>query len=318
MEFNASAIAAEAERQAIRAAVADPTAAARAVSATHPGLPELALLLSPAADQLLETMALKARRITRRHFGRNISLYAPLYLSNHCSSGCAYCGFASDRRQPRRHMSPAEMTSEMDALQGMGFEEVLLLTGERTPEVGFDYLRQAVLPAAERFHQVTLETFPMCTQEYAELARLGAVGVTAYQETYDAATYTAVHRWGPKKDYQRRLDVPAQALAAGMRSVGLGVLLGLADPLLDALCLYQHAQHLQRQYWRAGISISFPRLRPEAGGFQPRHQVDDRFLARMIYAFRICLPEVSLVLSTREAPAFRDGMAGVGINKRQP
>lgn len=38
-------------------------------------------------------------------------------------------------------------------------------------------------------------------------------------------------------------------------------------------------------------------------------------LAQFIYAFRICLPDVPLVLSTREAAAFRDGMAGVGISK---
>jgi 2-iminoacetate synthase len=61
--------------------------------------------------------------------------------------------------------------------------------------------------------------------------------------------------------------------------------------------------------------VSFPRICPEAGGFAPPFEVDDIFLAQMIWAFRLCLPEVTLVLSTREGPAFRDGMAGVGINR---
>jgi 2-iminoacetate synthase len=43
--------------------------------------------------------------------------------------------------------------------------------------------------------------------------------------------------------------------------------------------------------------------------------VDERSLAQIIFAFRICLPDVPLVLSTRESPRFRDGMAGVGISK---
>jgi len=43
--------------------------------------------------------------------------------------------------------------------------------------------------------------------------------------------------------------------------------------------------------------------------------VDQNFLAQAIFAFRICLPDVPLLLSTRESPRFRDGMAGVGISK---
>ena len=72
---------------------------------------------------------------------------------------------------------------------------------------------------------------------------------------------------------------------------------------------------LQSRYWRAGVSVSFPRLRPEAGGFQPPHPVGDLQLAQIIFAFRICLPETPLVLSTRESPALRDGLAGIGINR---
>jgi 2-iminoacetate synthase len=38
-------------------------------------------------------------------------------------------------------------------------------------------------------------------------------------------------------------------------------------------------------------------------------------LVQYILAFRICLPDVPLVLSTRESAAFRDGMAGIGISR---
>jgi 2-iminoacetate synthase len=43
--------------------------------------------------------------------------------------------------------------------------------------------------------------------------------------------------------------------------------------------------------------------------------VDQNLLAQAIFAFRICLPDVPLLLSTRESPRFRDAMAGVGISK---
>ena len=58
-------------------------------------LPEdLAALLSPAAAPFLEDMAQAAHRLTRRHFGRTIGLYVPIYLSNLCTCDCTYCGFA--------------------------------------------------------------------------------------------------------------------------------------------------------------------------------------------------------------------------------
>ena len=155
----------------------------------------------------------------------------------------------------------------------------------------------------------------MTESEYASLAQAGCTGLTLYQETYDPALYERVHRWGPKRDYAARLDAPARALAGGLRRVGLGVLLGLGDPARDALCLYQHAQHLRKEFWRAGVAVSFPRIRPQSGGFEPEYPVSERRLAQIIFAFRICLPDVPLALSTRECAAFRDGMAGVGINK---
>ena len=47
----------------------------------------------------------------------------------------------------------------------------------------------------------------------------------------------------------------------------------------------------------------------------PANPVSDSFLAQLIFAFRICLPDIQLVLSTRENQKFRDGIAGIGISK---
>lgn len=287
----------------------------RALGCDAPGPRELAALLSPAAHPFIEIMAQRARALTERRFGRTISLYAPLYLSNHCTNGCAYCGFASDRDQPRHRLEPPEVEKELARLKKRGFEEVLLLTGERTSHAGFDYLLDCVSLAARRFHSVGIEVFPMTTREYALLAEAGCSGVTVYQETYDPRQYELLHRWGPKKKYLDRVDAPSRAMEAGMRTVGLGVLLGLSDPAFDAVCLLRHVTHLQRNHWKSGITLSFPRLRPQTGNFAAPFSVDEAWLARLVFAFRIVLPDVPLLLSTRERPEFRDGMAGLGISK---
>lgn len=287
----------------------------RALGAETPDEASLAALLSPAAAAFLEPMAARAQALTRRHFGRTIQLYAPLYLSSYCPGGCAYCGFASDRGVERHRLSFEQVETELIALEKMGFEEILLLTGERTPEADFDYVHECVGRAVRRFHSVNIEMFPMSEREYRLLTEAGCTGVTLYQETYHPETYKQMHRWGPKADFFSRLEAPDRALAGGLRFAGLGALLGLGDPLFDGLALYRHARHLQKTHWQGGLTVSFPRIQHEAGGFKPPHPVSDRQLAQIIFAFRIVLPDVPLVLSTRETAAFRDGMAGLGINK---
>lgn len=287
----------------------------RAIASESPGVREFARLISDAAESHVEPMAQRAQQLTRRHFGRTISLYVPLYLSNYCTGGCLYCGFSSDHPQPRSRLERDEVQKEIETLEASGFQNVLLLTGERTPQADFEYLRDCVALASRSIHNVTVEAFAMTTDEYRILADAGCTGITLYQETYDPTLYAELHRWGEKRDYRFRFAAPERALAAGLRTVGMGVLLGLREPRADLICLFAHVRHLMKHYWQGGISVSFPRICPQLGQFTPRYVVSDAFLAQVIFAFRLCLPEVHLVLSTREKPVFRDGMAGVGISR---
>jgi 2-iminoacetate synthase len=287
----------------------------QAVAAADPGIREFAILLSPAAGLELEAMAARAQALTRRHFGRTIALYAPLYLSNYCPTKCTYCGFASDRRIRRHKLTPAEMDSESAALKRLGLEEVLLLTGDRLATADYEFVRDGVARAASRFHNVSAEVFALTASEYAGLAAAGCTAVTLYQETYDPSRYALLHQSGPKADYSWRLGAPARALEGGLRSVGLGVLLGLSEPIEDVLRLFRHAAWLRRRFRSGGIALSFPRVRPQSGDYAADFPVSERQLAQIVFAFRIAMPDVTLVLSTRESPRFRDGIAGVGISK---
>ena len=286
-----------------------------AIYSDHPGERELALMLSPAARPFLETMAQRAQAITRRHFGRTIALYTPLYLSNYCNGGCLYCGIAADRRAIRSVLNVEQLDRELDAITQAGLDEVVFLTGERMPEADTSYIREAIERASHRLNNINIEVFPMEESEYRTLAEAGCTGVTLYQETYDPIVYEQMHRWGDKRDFERRLDAPHRALQGGLRTVGLGVLLGLADPASDLIALYRHATHVLKTHWQAGVTLSFPRIKPQMGGFQALHPVDESMLAQAIFALRICLPAVPLLLSTRESEAVRNGLAGIGISK---
>ncbi|MBN1654883.1 MAG: 2-iminoacetate synthase ThiH [Deltaproteobacteria bacterium] len=287
----------------------------RAFSVRRPDLEDLAALLSPAASPFLEQMANQAQRLTRQHFGKIIELFIPLYLSNHCVSGCSYCGFASDRPIERKRLTLEEIDQEVLTLAQEGYDEILLLTGESCGAEDFLYLLEAIKRCRRFFNRVTVEAFPMELGNYRRLVEAGLFSVTVYQETYQRELYEKVHRWGKKQDFGYRLDTPERALEAGSRGVGLGVLLGLGEPREDLICLAAHLQWLYQRHWDALFSVSFPRLRPEVGGFSGTYAVTNREQAQFIYAFRIVFPKFHLVLSTRETEAMRDNLAGVGISK---
>ena len=286
-----------------------------AIYSKNPTIRELALLLSPSAKTFIEPMAQQAKHLTQRYFGKTISLYSPLYLSNYCNGGCVYCGIAGDRRADRLVLNNQQLSREIKELSTFGIDEIVLLTGERMPEANVDYLENAIKLSSEKISSVNIEVFPMLEKEYRTLANAGCTGVTLYQETYDPVIYEKMHRWGDKRDFYNRLNAPERALKGGLRTIGLGVLLGLANPIFDILCLFNHANYIIKNFWQSGISISFPRIKPQLGGFRANFPVNELMLSQYIFALRICLPTVPLLLSTRESATIRDGLAGLGISK---
>lgn len=83
---------------------------------------------------------------------------------------------------------------------------------------------------------------------------------------------------------------------------------------MDCFIVAEHLLWLQQRYWRSRYSVSFPRLRPCAGGIEPASLMDERQLVQTICAFRLLAPEVELSLSTRESPWFRDRVIPLAIN----
>jgi len=284
----------------------------QSLSGLHRNVDSLAALLSPAADSHLKALAARSAAITAKRFGRTTQIYAPLYVSSFCTNRCSYCGFSADNRIERRLLSLEEAEDEAMILHRRGFNHILLVSGEAPAKLGVDYLENLTLRLRDRFASISIEVQPLATEEYARLFAAGVTGVAIYQETYDRAIYDLVHLSGQKRDYDFRLETPARAAAAGMREVGLGALLGLADWRAEGLALGMHLAWLRKHYWRTGLTVSFPRLRPAAGEFQPRTKVNERDLSHLIFALRIFDPDVGIVLSTREEARYRNGMIGLG------
>src|ERR1700744_4866409 len=315
----------------------------RALCKPHRDLEDFKALISPAAAPYLEEMAQLSHRLTQKRFGKVIQMYIPLYLSNECQNICTYCGFSYDNKLRRRTLSAGELLTEVEAIRGMGYEHVLLVSGEANQTVGVDYFVKALDTVRPHFAHISMEVQPLDEEDYSRLMEHGLNTVLVYQETYHREDYKLHHPKGKKSNFTYRLETPDRLGAAGIHKIGLGVLIGLEDWRTDSWFTALHLQYLERTYWQTKYSLSFPRLRPSPapekaagnrtapppaagatfaasaatpptpGRISPKVEMTDRELIQLICAYRLLDEEVELSLSTRESPVFRDHAIRLGI-----
>lgn len=287
----------------------------RALSSNHCSVDDFMALISPAAEPYLEVMAQLSLKYTRERFGKTMSLFIPLYLTNSCTNSCVYCGFHVSNKMKRTVLTFEEMENEYRAIKRLGpFENLLLVTGENPVVAGVDYLARALDLAKPHFSNLKIEVMPLKSEEYAQLVEHGLNGVICFQETYNRERYNVYHPRGMKSNFEWRVNAPDRMGQAGVHSIGMGALIGLEEWRTDVTMLAYHLRYLQKHYWKTKYSVNFPRMRPaENEGFQPNVVMTDKELAQLTFAMRIFDHDVDISYSTREPAAFRDNMARLGV-----
>lgn len=304
-------------------------------------LEDFKALISPAAMPYLEQMAQLSNVLTQKRFGKTIQMYVPLYLSNECQNICTYCAFSLDNKIKRKTLTDDEILQEVKAIKQMGYDHVLLVTGEANQTVGVNYLQHAIQLIRPYFSHISIEVQPLDQTDYETLLAEGLNTVLVYQETYHRDNYKTHHPKGKKSNFDYRLETPDRLGKAQVHKIGLGVLIGLEDWRTDCFFTALHLDYLEKTYWKTKYSISFPRLRPIAvsderlavSKEQPLNpngpqlnansypltaksyplMATDKQLVQLICAYRILNPEVELSLSTREDENFRNHVIKLGI-----
>ena len=284
-----------------------------ALRKTKKTIEDFKALISPAAKPFLEQIASESHHVTQKRFGKTIQLYVPLYLSNECTNSCVYCGFRHENETTRLTLEKDQVLKEIEVIKKMGYEHILIVTGEHPRKNGFNYLKEMLKIIQPHFAQVSMEVAPMNTDEYKALVDDGLHSVYIYQETYHQDRYPNYHPRGKKANMQYRLETADRLGKAGIRKIGLGCLLGLEDWRTDSFFTALHLSYLEKKWWRTKYSISFPRIRPFAGSYSPNYEVTDADLLQLICAYRLFNEEVEIALSTREQPLFRDNMMQLGV-----
>lgn len=285
-----------------------------ALSREHLDVDDFMALISPAAEPYLEQMARRSQEITLRRFGKTISMYIPLYVSNACTNHCVYCGFNHHNPLKRVTLTMDQVKAECEAIRRLGpFENLLIVSGEFPALNGVDYLEQVLHVARPYFNNLTIEVMPLKERDYERLTHSGLNGVVCFQETYNSKRYGVYHPRGMKSIFEWRVNGFDRMGAAGVHKIGMGVLIGLEDWRTDVTMMARHLRYLRRNYWRTRYSINFPRMCPAEGGYQPKVVMSDRELAQLTFAFRIFDNDVDISYSTRENPAFRANMMKLGV-----
>lgn len=287
---------------------------------------EVAVLLQTEDDELIGEILKTAHKIKQDIYGNRLVLFAPLYVANHCSNNCLYCGFRRDNKELNRvALTMEQIKKEVEVLQREGHKRLLMLCGEHPTRSSLDYFIEAIETAyatktekGGEIRRINVEVAPLTVEEFHRLKRTGIGTYLLFQETYHHETYLKMHPTGPKRDYAKRLTAMHLAQEAHIDDVGLGALFGLYDYKFDVLGLLFHALQLEKDCGVGPHTISIPRLEPAfnaPAAIKPPHPVSDHDFKKLVAILRMAVPYTGMILTTRENAELRSEVFAYGVSQ---
>lgn len=261
-----------------------------------------------------------AGEVKESFFGSNISIFAPIYLTNECINNCLYCGFRADNRKLKRiSLDTKDVLKEAEFLSRQGHRRVILVCAENPRKAGADKIAGIIDEIHNKtpLKTITVNMAPLSKEEFEVLGRSKLWAYQSFQETYYADQYKKLHPKLNKADYQWRSSTMERALSSGIKRVGLGVLFGLYDYKFEVLALFDHIKKLKEKFDVYPYNISVPRLRPALGAVikEPPYPVSGIALKKIVAVLRLAFPAVHIALSTREPRHLRNEMVRCGVSQ---
>lgn len=261
----------------------------------------------------------KAEAIKQLHFGNEVELYVPIYISSICRNNCIYCDFRKDNELlERRVLNDEQYLQELDFLIERGHRFIEIVGGEGNFD---DFLRKVHLTRQrlDRFDNTTLASFPGVygIKDLQQLRKAGVEIFICWQETFHRNSYLDYHPCGTeKRDYDKRYAVQDNAIQAGISKTGIAFLAGLYDHLSEIQGLVGQGNHLIEEFACEPYIIGTPRFtRVGAAPMKsPAYPVSDRQLILQVAICRIAFPHSYIMLSTREDMDMLLRMIDAGAN----
>lgn len=281
------------------------------------------LLACEMPDKIQQIYAL-AEQLKKDFYGNRIVMFAPLYLSNYCVNGCAYCPYhAKNKHIARKKLTQEEIVKEVMALQDMGHKRLALEAGEDPVNNPIEYILECIKTIYSIQHKngairrVNVNIAATTVEEYRMLKEAGIGTYILFQETYHKESYEQLHPTGPKHNYAYHTEAMDRAMEGGIDDVGLGVLFGLERYAYEFAGLLMHAEHLEAVHGVGPHTISVPRVK-RADDIDPNafdNGIDDEIFAKIIACIRIAVPYTGMIISTRESKEVRERALHLGVSQ---
>jgi 2-iminoacetate synthase len=285
-------------------------------------LAETAMLINATDPAFVDEIKETARCLKEAVYGNRIVLFAPLYVGNKCMNNCSYCGFrASNADAVRKTLDPAEIVSEVEALEANGQKRLILVFGEHadySPQFIAETVRTVygIKKGSGEIRRVNINAAPQEIEGFRIIKEAGIGTYQIFQETYHPEAYRWYHPSGRKKDYNYRLASLDRAQEAGLDDVGIGALFGLYDWRFEVMGLVRHTSHLEACYNVGPHTISFPRFQEaSSASVNEKYRVSDADFTRMVAILRLAVPYTGLILTARENAAIRTEVMRYGVSQ---
>lgn len=285
---------------------------------------EAAVLLDCDIEEKNREIYALAGQIKKDFYGNRIVMFAPLYLSNYCINGCAYCPYhLKNKHIARKKLTQEEVAREVAALQDMGHKRLAIEAGEDPVHNPIEYILECIRTIYSVKHKngsirrVNVNIAATTVENYQKLRDAGIGTYILFQETYHKESYEKLHPTGPKHNYAYHTEAMDRAMQGGIDDVGLGVLFGLELYRYEFTALLMHAEHLEAVHGVGPHTISVPRIR-HADDIDPNvfdNGIDDDIFAKIIACIRISVPYTGMIVSTRESQACRERVLHLGVSQ---
>ncbi|NGX34465.1 MAG: 2-iminoacetate synthase [Candidatus Anoxychlamydiales bacterium] len=277
-------------------------------------------------ESLMQKIFDAALDIKKMIYGNRIVLFAPLYISNYCINSCDYCAFrAENTKIERKILTDDEIVEEVKEIQRQGHKRLVMLMGEHPKYSLDDFIKHIHLVASVKskpfgsIRRVNIEIPALDIDEFKKLKATNEIGTyILFQESYHRETFEKMHKYGPKSDFDWRLDTMTRALKAGVDDVGIGALFGLYDYRFEVLALLEHARYLDKTFSIGPHTISVPRIKKAENAPSSNnvpYPVNDLDFKKLVAIIRIVVPYTGIILSTRESHQIRKEIYKMGVSQ---
>ena len=259
------------------------------------------LLAEPSAEHR-EQLALLAREVAQRHFGKGVYVRALIEISSHCRNNCNYCGLrCSNRLAQRYRLTKEEILECCRQAAALGFNTFVLQGGE-DPQQSDGWLAHVVAAIRAEFPSkaITLSVGERSIDGYSLLRSAGADRYLLRHETADAGYYLHLHP--ANMSLENRLLCLENLKALGYQ-VGSGMMIGSPGQTVEHLV--EDMMLLDRlQPQMIGIGPFIPAAGTPFAG-EPAGSVERTLL--LISLLRLRFPRALIPATTALATLCSDG-----------